>query len=75
MPRNTLADLHNILMEQAESLVTSKGEDIKTEIEKARSLAELATAINGNNKVMMEAIRLSARMEDSVPNLLISNDG
>lgn len=70
--RNTLGDMHNILMGQLERLDDASLEEINSEVERSKSMAELATAINANAKVMMEAARLSARIENNIPTMLLA---
>lgn len=72
--RNTLGDMHNILMAQLERLDLVSGDEIKSEIERTRSMAELATAINSNAKTMMEAMRLKSRVGGDIPPMLTSDN-
>lgn len=60
-------DMHNILMAQLERLDAANGDELKVEISRTRSMAEMASSINENSKVMIEAIKLKSNTGVQVP--------
>ena len=48
MPRNTLGDMHNLLMEQMEKLADADESNIDDEIKRSKAMASLGTVVNGN---------------------------
>lgn len=74
-PKNSLMDMHNILMAQLERLDEASGDELKLEISRTRSMADMATTINENSKTMLEAMRLKASHGVTVPVLPESSNG
>ena len=58
--RNTLGDLHNMLMEQMERLADADGDQLDHEIERSRAMADVASQITGNAKVMITVVDKAA---------------
>ena len=65
--KNGLADLNNHLFAQIERLGDEdlKGEDLKAEIERADSMARIATQIVQNNNTVLKTIKLADDMMDA----------
>ena len=64
MPRNTLGDMHNLLMEQMERLAQADSDDLDNEVKRTSSMADMAAAIASNTS---NIIRL-AKLRDEVSN-------
>lgn len=64
MTKNTLGDLHNLLMEQMETLITSDGKEAKIQIEKARAAADLSTSIVNNARIIMQCAKMNAAQQE-----------
>ena len=62
MPRNTLGDMHNLLMEQMERLATADDDEVSTEIKRMTAMANGAAAINNNAATI---IRLTSMREEA----------
>lgn len=62
MTRNTLGDMHNLLMEQMERLAEASDEEIKTEIARAEAMTDVAEQVTANAANMLKAAHLRARM-------------
>lgn len=63
MPRNKLSDLNNHLFEQLERLNNEqlKGEELKTEIDRAKAMADVAAQIVQGAKVAVDSVKLVAK--------------
>ena len=72
MTRNTLGDMHNLLMEQMERLADASDDEIKTEIARAEAMTDVAEQVTANAANMLKAIHLRGRMSDggAVPAML-----
>lgn len=75
MPRNTLGDMHNLLMEQMERLAQADAEEVAQEVERAGSMAKLATAINNNASTMLKAIQTANEDGTTIPKVLSPGAG
>ena len=75
MPRNTLGDMHNLLMEQMERLAQADAEEVAQEVERAGSMAKLATAINNNASTMLKAIQTANEDGTAIPKVLSPGAG
>ena len=62
MTRNTLGDMHNLLMGQMERLADAPDEEIKTEIARAEAMTDVAEQVTANAANMLKAVHLRARM-------------
>ena len=64
MPRNTLGDLNNHLMGQLEKLADDdlKGEELKDEIARAKSMTSVAGKVIDNARLVLDAQRQAHRM-------------
>lgn len=54
----TFDDLNNILFEQLERLKGAKGDELKTEIERSRSMAGIAKNVIGNARLAYDIVNL-----------------
>lgn len=75
---NKLSDLNNNLFAQLEKLGDAdlKGEDLKTEIERSKAMAGIASNIVGAAKITVEAYKLVSHGnigKDELPALLTSS--
>ena len=68
MTRNTLGDLHNLLMEEMERLSDVDPEDVDVEVKRAHAMAQVATAVNNNAVTIIRANKLSQATK--VPRIL-----
>lgn len=62
MTRNTLGDMHNLLMEQMERLADASDEEIKAEIARAEAMTDVAEQVTANAANMLKAAHLRTRM-------------
>ena len=71
--KNTLLDMHNILMEQLERLNDDEltDEQLDKEIKRSKALGDTAKVIVDNSKTMLEAqkVALEYGVDSDVPNL------
>ena len=79
MPRNKMTDLNNHLFEQLERLNDEEitGDDLKTEIQRAKAISSVSHAIIANAQVMLEArkhIDEYGLSPDSMGNILMIED-
>ena len=58
--RNTLGDLHNMLMEQMEKLNEAGPDELDGEIKCSKAMSGLAAQINGNARTILQAESLAA---------------
>lgn len=77
--KNKLTDLNNHLFEQLERLNDSelKGEDLKTEIDRARAMAEVGGQIVFAAKVTVDAMKLVGKgdlRKEDLPLLISGSD-
>lgn len=65
--QNKLTDLNNHLFEQLERLNDEdlSGDDLKAEIERADSMARIATQIVQNNNTIIKTIKMADDMMDA----------
>jgi hypothetical protein len=75
MPRNKISDLNNHLFAQLEKLNDDelKGENLSTEVERARAMSSLASQIISSTKLTLDAMKMANNGEINpidVPNLL-----
>nr|DAW28254.1 MAG TPA: hypothetical protein [Caudoviricetes sp.] len=77
MTRNTLGDMHNLLMEQMERLAQASDDEIKAEIARAEAMTGVAEQVTANAANMLKAIHLRGRMSDgaAVPAMLGAGEG
>lgn len=69
--RNTLGDLHNILMEQMERLNDSEdSEQLKAEVERSRAMSGVASQIIGNARTIAGIIDKAAVSGVKPPRIL-----
>lgn len=70
--KNTLGDVHNLLMEQMERISQADDSELDDEIKRADALTGLATQVNANATNVIKAAQLKARMggEVSFPHML-----
>ena len=73
MARNTLMDMHNILMEQLERLNDDElsDEELEKEIKRSKALGDTAKVIVDNSKTILEAqkVALEYGIETGTPTL------
>lgn len=65
MTRNTLADMHNLLMEEIERLAEAEGDEIDVEARRTEAMAVAASQVTANAANMIRALQLRARAEAS----------
>ena len=75
MPRNKISDLNNHLFAQLEKLNDDelKGDQLTTEVERARAMSSLASQIINSTKLTLDAMKMANNGEINpidVPNLL-----
>ena len=75
MTRNTLGDMHNILMEQLERLNEADDEGLEGEIKRSKAMAELAVEVIDNANTMLSAARLQAAAQIQMPRMLSAGEG
>ena len=75
MPRNKISDLNNHLFAQLEKLNDDQlqGDQLNTEVNRARAMSSLASQIINSTKLTLDAIKMANNGEINpvdVPNLL-----
>lgn len=76
MTRNTLGDMHNLLMEQMERLaVAEDGSDLKAEIARAEAMTDVASQVSQNASVILRAAQMRSRQGGTVPAMLGAGEG
>ena len=75
MTKNTLGDMHNILMEQLERLNTANEDELEGEIKRSKAMAELAVEVIDNANTMLSAARLQAAAQIQMPRMLSAGEG
>ncbi len=75
MPRNKISDLNNHLFAQLEKLNDDQlqGDNLNTEVNRARAMSSLASQIISSTKLTLDAIKMANNGEINpvdVPNLL-----
>lgn len=53
MPKNTLGDMHNLLMEQMERLASADEDEIENEIKRGSSMASLGGVVTKNAAMIL----------------------
>ena len=74
MTKNTLGDMHNILMEQLERLNTANEDELGNEIKRSQSMANLAAAVTNNANTVMRAARLQVAARVDMPRILTAGE-
>lgn len=79
MPRNKISDLNNHLFSQLEKLNDDdlNGDQLTTEVQRAKAMSSLASQIINSTKLTLDAIKMSNNGEINpvdVPNLLNENN-
>lgn len=72
--KNTLGDLHNLLMAQMERLSDVDDEHIEQEIERSRAMAGLAKGITNNANTIIKAADLASMSGAKPPRILTDGD-
>ena len=75
MPRNKISDLNNHLFAQLEKLNDDQlqGDNLNTEVNRARAMSSLASQIINSTKLTLDAIKMANNGEINpvdIPNLL-----
>ena len=75
MPRNKISDLNNHLFAQLEKLNDDQlqGDQLNTEVNRARAMSSLASQIINSTKLTLDAIKMANNGEINpvdIPNLL-----
>lgn len=70
MTKNTLGDMHNLLLEQMERLANADSDTVEAEVERARAMAQVATAVNNNAATIIRAVQVSHAASMKVPHIL-----
>ena len=66
MPRNSLGDMHNLLMEQMEKLAEADEEAIENEIKRSQAMTGVAAQVTKNAAMIVRMAQLkSATGEDA----------
>lgn len=73
--RNTLGDMHNLLMEQMERLSDAEADNLDGEIQRSKAMAEVATSITNNAKTMLTVIDKTAAAGVRPPRMLTDGEG
>lgn len=68
MTRNTLGDVHNLLMAELERLddESLSPEDLAAEIERARAITEVAAQVNANVANVVRCAQLKAKFGEDM---------
>lgn len=74
MTRNTLGDMHNLLMEELERLATADSEEVDKEVKRAHAMANMATAINNNAATIIKAAQARNHASMQLPHILTPGD-
>lgn len=74
MPRNTLGDMHNLLMAQMERLADADAEQVDKEVKRANAMAGMATAINNNAVTILKVANVRARSGTDLPKMLTGSE-
>lgn len=72
--KNTLSDLNDHLFAQMDRLSNSKGDELKTEIERTRAMANLAREMTQNATLALEVQRTVGGKSDTPDMLQIGSD-
>lgn len=54
--RNTLGDLHNMLMEQMERLTDADEETLPMELDRSRAMSQISAQIIGNSRTIVNVV-------------------
>ena len=65
--KNTLGDVHNLLMEQLERVSQASDEELEGEIKRSEAMTDLAQQMNANASNVIKAASLKARMGGAEP--------
>lgn len=71
---NSLTDMHDLLMDQMRRLACVESDNVDEEVERARSMASLATAINNNASTIIKATQISMNAGIALPKELTAGD-
>lgn len=71
---NSLKDMHDLLMEQMRRLASVGPENVGEEVERSRSMASLATAVNNNAATIIKATQVSINAGVALPRELTAGD-
>lgn len=74
MTKNTLGDMHNLLMEQMERLSDADAEEVDKEVKRANAMAGMATAINNNAVTILKVATAKANANAMLPKMLTGNE-
>lgn len=74
MTKNTLGDMHNLLMEQMERLADADAEQVDKEVKRANAMAGMATAINNNAVTILKVANVRARSGTDLPKMLTGSE-
>lgn len=72
--RNTLGDLHNLLMEQMERLSEADGDQLEGEIGRSKAIANLAAQITANARTVMQAQEMASMSGEKPPRILTDGE-
>lgn len=74
MTRNTLGDMHNLLMEQMERLADADNDEVDKEVKRANAMAGVATAINNNAVTILKVVNVRAKSGADLPKMLTGTE-
>ena len=68
--QNTLGDMHSMLLEQMQRLAEADGDEVALEVERSRSMASIATAVNNNAATIIKAWVMKDELSCGMPRIL-----
>lgn len=72
MVKNSLIDVHNILMEQMERLMDADTpEEIEKEISRSKAVADVSKVIVDNSKTMLDAVKTGLEYGENFSNTIL----
>lgn len=76
MTKNTLGDVHGLLMEQMNRVMDAEpgSDEMASEIERSRAVADLGKAVIANANTIMKAARMSEKSHADVPRMLTGGE-
>ena len=68
--KNSLGDVHNLLMEQLERLNEATPEQLDGEIQRSKAVSDISQAITNNARTMLNVMQLQCEYNVNVPHAL-----
>lgn len=63
--KNTLGDVHNLLMEQMERVSQANEDELESELKRGEAMTGLAQQVNANAANVIKAANMRARLGDA----------